>query len=132
MRESFFNNIPIFENGIEETLRGLYGDHEEAENFDTTFSGSITKTLFIPPTEAGFQNLLALNTQRGRDHGLPSYNQYRKECLISDALPNSNNPFSIYRNEIRDPRTLEQLKIAYRSPNNHVDLFIAAMAESNH
>ena len=72
VRESFFNNIPIFENSIEETLRGLYGDHEEAENFNTTFSGSIAKTLFIPPTDAGFQNLLALNTQRGRDHGSPS------------------------------------------------------------
>ena len=131
VRESFFNNIPIFKNGIEETLRGLYGDYEEAENFDTTFSGSIAKTLFIPPTEAGFQNLLALNTQRGRDHGLPSYSEYRKECGISDTLPNSNNPFSIYRNEIRDPRALEQLKITYGSPNNHVDLFIGGMAESN-
>ena len=68
VRESFFNNIPIFENGIEETVRRLFGNQEEAENFDATFSESIAKILFIPPSESGFQNLVALNIQRGRDH----------------------------------------------------------------
>ena len=129
VRESFFNNIPIFENGIEETVRGLFGDQEEAENFDTTFSGSIAKTLFIPPSESGFQNLLALNIQRGRDHGLPSYGEYRKVCGIPDASP-SYNPFSIYSNEIKSVRTLERLRNTYGSPDNHVDLFVAGMAES--
>ena len=130
VRESFFNNIPIFENGIEETVRGLFGDQEEAENFDTTFSGSIAKTLFIPPSESGFQNLLALNIQRGRDHGLPSYSEYRKVCGIPDASPSSYNPFSIYSNEIKNVRALERLRNTYGSPDNHVDLFVAGMAES--
>ena len=130
VRESFFNNIPIFENGIEETVRGLFGDQEEAENFDTTFSGSIAKTLFIPPSESGFQNLLALNIQRGRDHGLPSYGEYRKVCGIPDASPSSYNPFSIYSNEIKNVRALERLRNTYGSPDNHVDLFVAGMAES--
>ena len=56
VRESFFNNIPVFENGIEETVRRLFGNQEEAENFDATFSGSIAKTLFIPPSESEFRN----------------------------------------------------------------------------
>ena len=130
VREAFFNNIPIFRNGIEETLRGLFGDQEEAENFDTTFSESIAKTLFIPPSELGFQNPLALNLQRGRDHGLPSYGEYRKARGITSASPSNNNPFSIYRKEITNTRALERLRYTHGSPDHHVDLFVAGMAES--
>ena len=115
---------------MEETVHGLFGDQEEAENFDTTFSGRIAKTLFIPPSESGFQNLLALTIQRGRDHGLPSYREYRKVCGIPDASSSSYNPFSIYRNEIKNVRALERLRKTYGSPDNHVDLFVAGMAES--
>ena len=88
VRKSFFNNRPIFDNGIEETVHGLFGDRQEseAENFDTVFSESIGKTLFIPPDDRnGFQNLLALNIHRGRDHGLGSYQDYRKVCGLADA-----------------------------------------------
>ena len=39
VRESFFNNCSIFDNGTEETVHGLFCDRQEleAENFDTVF-----------------------------------------------------------------------------------------------
>ena len=86
VQESFNINIPIVSSGIEPIMQGLFADNAEAEEFDNTFSASIGETLFIPAKEIGFQNLLALNIQRGRDHGLWSYTEYRQDvCGISDA-----------------------------------------------
>ena len=69
VRESFNNNIPIVNSSIETIMQGLFADNAEAEDFDNSFLASIGETLFIPPKESGFQNLLAFNIQRGRDHG---------------------------------------------------------------
>ena len=59
-------------------MQGLFANDAEAEDFDNTFSASVGRTLFIRPRQRGFQNLLALNIQRGCDHGLQSYTEYRK------------------------------------------------------
>ena len=86
MRESFNNNTPIIDSSIETIMQGLFADNAEAEDFDNSFLASIGETLFIPLKERGFQNLLAFNMQRGRDHGLRSYTEYRRElCDIPDA-----------------------------------------------
>ena len=67
-------------------MQGLFADNAEAEDSDNTLSASIGETLFIPPKESGSQNLLALNIQRGRDHGLRSYTEYQRElCDTPDA-----------------------------------------------
>ena len=129
VRESFNNNLPIKTNGIEEIVRGLIGN--QSENFDSTFSASIGKTLFIPPSEPGFQNLLALNIHRGRDHGLGSYQEYRDICGIKPAKRYRNDPFSIFRNEIKNQWTRERLQQTYTSIKNHIDLFAGGIAESD-
>ena len=131
VRASFNNNQPINSRGIEPIMQGLFGNEVEAEDFDNTFARSIGRTLFIPPRETGFQNLLALNIQRGRDHGLQSYTEYRKLCGIPNAKPRGSNPFSIFRNTITNPEILRDLRRAYGTPNNHIDFFAAGISESN-
>ena len=128
VRESFNNNRPITANGIEKIIRGLIGN--QSENFDSPFSASIGKTLFIPPFESGFQNLLALNVHREQDHGLASYQTYRRICGIKDAVPFKNHPFSRFRNEIKNRWTRKRLEETYSTVNNHIDLFAAGIAES--
>ena len=131
VQASFNNNRPINSEGIEPIMQGLFSNNGEAEDFDHTFSASIGARLFIPPRQRGFQNLLALNIQRGRDHGLQSYTEYRKLCGIPNAKRRGSNPFSIFSNTITNPEILNDLQTTYGSPSNHVDLFAAGISETN-
>ena len=131
VQASFSNNRPINSEGIEPIMQGLFSNNGEAEDFDNTFSASIGARLFIPPRQRGFQNLLALNIQRGRDHGLQSYTEYRKLCGIPNAKRRGSNPFSIFSNTITNPEILNDLQTTYGNPSNHVDLFAAGISETN-
>ena len=134
VQEAFNNNRPILNSGIEPIMQGLFGNNADAEDFDNTFSASIGETLFVPPRQRGFENLLALNIQRGRDHGLRSYSEYRRDvCGIPEArIPRgSRNPFDIFKNTITNPQIRNDLWKAYGSPNNHLDLFALGISETN-
>ena len=69
---------------IDEMMRGLVST--PMEFMDQFMSGEITNHLFeeknIP--KSGL-DLAALNIQRGRDHGLKSYNEYRVACNLKRA-----------------------------------------------
>ena len=67
-------------------------------------------------------DLIALNTQRGRDHGLPGYTQYRKACNVGDAKT-----FDDLASNV-SPKNIERLKSVYQSVDD-IDLFIGMAAE---
>lgn len=52
-------------------------------------------------------DLIALNIQRGRDHGLPSYNEYRDLCRLGKARDFSDLAPVIH------PRKISQLERIY-------------------
>ena len=76
VREAFFNPQLILDHGIEPILRGLAT--QRAEAVDNFIVNDLRNFLFGPPGAGGF-DLSALNIQRGRDHGLPSYNDSREQ-----------------------------------------------------
>nr|WOJ52299.1 peroxidase-like protein 2 [Halisarca dujardinii] len=60
---------------LDNILRGM--SLQDATKVDGKFSDSVRNRLFEPDNKGCGLDLLALNLQRGRDHGLPTYNQYR-------------------------------------------------------
>jgi hypothetical protein len=72
LQATFFQPNPVLTVGIEPYLRGLA--HQRAEEIDGLLVDAVRN--FVHPPGAGF-DLAALNMQRGRDHGLPRFNQVR-------------------------------------------------------
>uniref|UniRef100_A0A0N4ZHK0 peroxidase n=1 Tax=Parastrongyloides trichosuri TaxID=131310 RepID=A0A0N4ZHK0_PARTI len=68
-------------------------------------------------------DLGSINIQRGRDHGLPSYNKFRNLCGLRQARR-----FEELQNEILSPFTLNKLQRMYGSIDN-IDLFVGGILE---
>jgi len=75
LKNAFFNPQIVKDEGIEPILRGLaVGKSEKIDNF---VIDEVRNFLFGEPAPMGGFDLASLNIQRGREHGLPSYNQFR-------------------------------------------------------
>lgn len=83
LREAFFNPEFIAENGIDALLLGLA--HQQANELDPLVVDDVRNFLFGRPGMGGF-DLASLNIQRGRDHGLPSYNAARLGLGLTPAM----------------------------------------------
>lgn len=75
LRDAFFAPDEIVEHGIEPLLRGLAS--QVCQDLDVHVVDDVRNFLFGPPGGGGF-DLASLNIQRGRDHGLPGYNDARE------------------------------------------------------
>ena len=100
-------------------MRGLVST--PMENQDQFLSGEITNHLFeerrIPFSGL---DLAALNIQRGRDHGLRPYNEYRVACNLKKAHDFSDLSVEISLDVIK---RLRQVNINYISdtlPISHI------------
>jgi len=75
LRDAFFRPDRIInEGGIEPLLRGLAS--QACSAIDSELVDDVRNFLFGPPGAGGF-DLASLNIQRGRDHGVPTYNDMR-------------------------------------------------------
>eukprot|EP00111_Clytia_hemisphaerica_P006574 TCONS_00019053-protein len=122
LQSSFFNIGSINQRGIEPTVYGLMAN--QSNQMDTNFAFDLVRRLFVPPGHHEHHDLTALNIQRGRDHGLPTYGAWRKYC----RLP----PISSYK-DLEQYMSIESVKSfqkLYSHPND-IDLFAAGIAEHN-
>jgi len=120
LRDAFFApKILIDEGGIEPLLRGL--SRQVHEDVDVFVVDDVRNMLFGPPGSGGF-DLAALNIQRGRDHGLPGYNEVR----VSYGLAPAQSWDDISSNEEIQAR----LALAYATVDE-VDAWVGALAEDH-
>ena len=80
LRDNFFKS-ELYEKALEAILNGMINSN--AETFDVNVVEDVTESLFVNTHDfpAG-TDLIARNIQRGRDHGLPGYNAYRKDGFL--------------------------------------------------
>uniref|UniRef100_A0A9J8AZI0 Peroxidasin n=1 Tax=Cyprinus carpio carpio TaxID=630221 RepID=A0A9J8AZI0_CYPCA len=123
LHKAFFSPFRIVnEGGIDPLLRGLFGVAGKMRVSTQLLNTELTERLFSM-AHAVALDLAAMNIQRGRDHGIPPYNDYRVFCNLTSAQT-----FDDLRNEIQNPSVREKLQRLYGTPQN-VDLFPALMAE---
>ena len=120
LRDAFFNpNLLQYEGGIDPILRGL--SKKLAQNVDTYVVDDVRNFLFGMPGQGGL-DLVSLNIQRGRDHGLPTYNQARIELGL---LPASSFSDISSKEEIQT-----RLAAAYNSIED-IDVWVGGLAEDH-
>lgn len=121
LRTQFFHPVMIYdENSYDKLLGGL--SVTPSQNFDSYVTKELTHHLFEPPGLGFGLDLIALNIQRGRDHGLPGYNKWREFCGLPKA--ESFEQLASYIN----PTVADELSKLYGSVDD-VDLFIAGISE---
>ena len=126
----FFNSEhlrqPSEEGGLDSILRGL--TVQGAFKSDNRFSDSIRNRLYESRNDSCGLDLLAINTQRGRDHGIASYNEWRGfvkyYCRVTTGRVYS---FDDLRHEIPE-ETIYILKSVYAHVDD-IDLYVGAQAE---
>lgn len=106
---------------VDELIRGL--SSTPMETLDQFITGEVTNHLFedrrIPFSGI---DLIALNIQRARDHGIPSYNNYRALCNLKRAAT-----FEDLSREVPD-EVIARLKRIYPTVDD-IDLFPGGMSE---
>ena len=76
LRDGFFNPELIYTPGhLDRFLVGLAS--QPRQRYDNIFTREVTNHLFQAKNKSFGMDLVALNIQRGRDHGLPGYNAFR-------------------------------------------------------
>ena len=117
LADSFFDPSIIETDGIDNLLRGLAS--QRCQELDTNVVDAVRNFLIGPPGSGGL-DLAALNIQRGRDHGLPSYNEARRSLGMRPARN--------FKEISPDPEVQASLEEAYGSPDK-VDLWVGGLAE---
>ena len=120
LRDAFFRPDKILnEGGVDPILRGLAAGM--SQEIDTRIIDDVRNFLFGPPGAGGF-DLGSLNIQRGRDHGLPSYNEAREAYGLD--------PVESFDEITGDAEIAEALEDVYGDVDK-VDVFAGGLAEDH-
>ncbi|KAM7369063.1 hypothetical protein PAMP_013362 [Pampus punctatissimus] len=112
----------IFEGGIDPLLRGLINRPAKLNTQDHMMVNALRERLFQFVMHMAL-DLGSLNMQRGRDHGLPGYNAWRRFCGLSQ--PRNVAELAQVLNNTNLARRLLEL---YGTPAN-IDVWMGGVAE---
>ncbi|MGI9364998.1 MAG: peroxidase family protein [Rhizobiaceae bacterium] len=118
LRDAFFQPERLVdEGGIDAILRGV--GTTAAQQIDAMIVDDVRNFLFDPPGAGGL-DLVSLNIQRGRDHGLPDYNTFR-EAYGLDRVTNFD--------EITTNVDLQNKLEALYGDVDNIDVYVGGLSE---
>lgn len=121
--DTFFQPHLVEADGIDYYLAGAAT--QKMQRIDAKAINAIRVKLFEKPKSiTTLIDLAALNLQRGRDHGLPDYNQFRKAYGLA--------PKRDFSDISSDRETQKRLKQAYDGNVALIDPWIGGLAEDHH
>ncbi|XP_077300740.1 peroxidasin homolog cardinal [Arctopsyche grandis] len=129
LHKMLFNPYSLYnQGGLDNAIKGAM--QTDMQRVDAYFTPELTSHLFkrdnLTTSEKKVSpcglDLVSLNIQRGRDHGLPSYPAWREYCGFQ--RPTSFEDL----NGVIDPASLYRISSIYKSIDD-VDLYTAALSE---
>ncbi|XP_044141706.1 myeloperoxidase-like [Bufo gargarizans] len=123
LHKTFFTTWRVVrQGGIDPLLRGMIANKAKLNCQDKMVVDELRERLFEMINHTGL-DLAALNIQRGRDHGLPGYNAWRRFCGLS-APRNVDELCTVLKNK----KLAENLIKLYGTPEN-IDVWVGGVSE---
>ncbi|MFK8115201.1 MAG: peroxidase family protein, partial [Rubripirellula sp.] len=119
LASAFFTPELLEETGIDAFLK--YASSTQSQEIDLAVVDSLRNFLFGPPGAGGL-DLVSLNIQRGRDHGLADYNSTRQAYGLD--------PVESFADITSDEDVQANLESLYGDVDN-IDLWVGLMAEDH-
>ncbi|XP_012517629.1 PREDICTED: thyroid peroxidase isoform X3 [Propithecus coquereli] len=124
LRDVFFNPWRLIqEGGLDPLLRGLLASPAKLQVQGQLVNQELTERLFVLPNSSTL-DLASINLQRGRDHGLPGYNAWRRFC----GLPRLETPAHLQA-AVANQSVADKIMALYRHPDN-IDVWLGGLAEN--
>ena len=120
LSDGFWDPSSMIQNGgLEPILRGAAVSNQAANDIFSV--SSLRNSMFGEPGFGGL-DMCAIDIQRGRDHGLPNYNQLRQQLGFDEATN--------WSDITDDSETIEKMSLAY-SDVNQADPIMGMYAEKH-
>ncbi|XP_040523115.1 thyroid peroxidase isoform X2 [Gallus gallus] len=123
LHEVFFSPWRLIkEGGLDPLIRGLLAHPAKLQVQGQLMNEELTDKLFVLSNN-GSLDLASLNLQRGRDHGLPGYNDWREFCDLP-RLETQTDLNTIITNQ----KVTEKIMELYHIPSN-IDVWLGGLVE---
>lgn len=123
LRDAFFAPWRLVEEGgVDPLIRGMYATAAKLKLPEQNLNVELTEQLFRS-AHAVALDLAAMNIQRGRDHGIPGYLEWRDYCNMSRV-----ETFEHLAADISSGRVRQKLRELYGHPGN-IDVWVGGILE---
>uniref|UniRef100_A0A8I5TC16 Thyroid peroxidase n=1 Tax=Pongo abelii TaxID=9601 RepID=A0A8I5TC16_PONAB len=124
LHQAFFSPWTLLRGGgLDPLIRGLLARPAKLQVQDQLMNEELTERLFVLSNSSTL-DLASINLQRGRDHGLPGYNEWREFC----GLPRLETPADL-STAIASRSVADKILDLYKHPDN-IDVWLGGLAEN--